>query len=915
MYRFSIHRHPVALAKALLLIAGSPLAYVPAAALAQEAPKPVDGAAPATDEAQSSADTSTASASPDASDPDASDIVVTGSRIRGVGPVGSNVISVGQAALTQTTAVTANDILKQVPQIVSSGYDATNYTPTAGSGNGNITRAGSVNIHGLGPQATLVIFDGLRMVNQGPGANYVDPQTIPAIAIERIEIVPDGASAIYGSDAVAGVVNFVPRKNVNGLEVRGRLNAADDYLQEQASAIAGKRWAGGSAVLAYEFTHNSSLNGAERGFFRSDQRAFGGSDYRGTQCNPGNVVIAGVTYPVPGAVSAATLVPGPANRCDYLSAQDILPRQTAHSAYGRIEQQLTSGISAYVEATWSKRDLSVLFTAQGSSSEFANLTVPRTNAFFVAPTGLNPATETVQYSFVPQLGALRATGGETTLNLNGGLDFKLPGNWAAHASGFYGRNRSETSNPALTNAALTAALASANPATALDPYGLRTDPAVLTGIFSSVFNPIGRNLLAGGAVRADGALFGLPGGDVRLAIGGEYDHYALDSVTLRGLATAPAGVPVKFERDVKSAFAELFVPIFGAGNAVPGIDRLELSAAIRTDDYSDVGSTTNPKIGLNWTPVEGVKLRGSYGTSFRAPFLPDTSPQRPGTTTSVVTYSDPLSPTGTSVGLVLQTGNPTVSPEDAETFSLGVEFQPIRSLRFGVTYFNIDYSGQIISQANNTLILQQAALYGALITRNPTAAQVAATIAASGGVSTGVIPAAPAFIVDGRPANLGSTKVQGFDFELAYRFELGRGRVDLNVNGARYVKYESTAVAGGTLTDRLGTLFYPVKFKARANLGYQSDIVEANAFLNYTGSYRNTGIAPAQPIGDFATVDLHLGIKPPVLRNLVPDWTLSLDVTNVGDSRPPFVNIAGGYDPSQASALGRIVAIGLRTKW
>src|SRR5258706_13720378 len=166
------------------------------------------------------------------------EIVVTGSRIRGVGAVGSNVVTVGADLIEMTAPLSVADLLKQVPQIVNLGYDESSFSSTTGIG--NVTRAAGVNVHGLGPQATLVLYNGHRFSMQGPQGSFVDPSSIPTVAIERVEVVPDGASAIYGSDAVAGVVNFIPRQSYDGVMLTARGGTSSHYDQQQASGIAGK---------------------------------------------------------------------------------------------------------------------------------------------------------------------------------------------------------------------------------------------------------------------------------------------------------------------------------------------------------------------------------------------------------------------------------------------------------------------------------------------------------------------------------------------------------------------------------------------------------------------------------------------------------------------------------------------------
>lgn len=262
-------------------------------AFAQTAPANPDPAAPATPQAAANADAEPAPATDQATAQ--SEIIVTGSRIRGVAPVGSNIIQVDAEQLARQPTATITDFLRKVPQIQGFGVDASSAT-TQGTGGTNTTRGSAINLRGLGTQATLTLLDGQRLPSSGVSGNYVDPNSIPAISIERVEVVADGASAIYGSDAVAGVVNFITRKDYDGVLVRGRYGIANNYWLGQAGIVVGKRWSTGGFAFSFEHSESDNLNGGERDYVRSDLRAFGGHDYRNSQCNPGNLIVAGVPY-------------------------------------------------------------------------------------------------------------------------------------------------------------------------------------------------------------------------------------------------------------------------------------------------------------------------------------------------------------------------------------------------------------------------------------------------------------------------------------------------------------------------------------------------------------------------------------------------------------------------------------------
>ncbi|MEO6339189.1 MAG: TonB-dependent receptor plug domain-containing protein, partial [Caulobacteraceae bacterium] len=193
------------------------------------------------------------------------EIVVTGSRIRGVAPVGSNLVSLTHDEIVATGAFTTTDVLRSIPQIVGLGPSQT--ASSAQNGAANVTRGAGINLRGVGVNATLMLFDGRRLPAAGTQGQFTDPSIFPSIAIERVEVVPDGASAIYGSDAIAGVVNLILRKNFEGAEVRARIaDGSGSFTESQVSGILGHSWGSGRLMIAVEHAYNTALKSGDRDF-------------------------------------------------------------------------------------------------------------------------------------------------------------------------------------------------------------------------------------------------------------------------------------------------------------------------------------------------------------------------------------------------------------------------------------------------------------------------------------------------------------------------------------------------------------------------------------------------------------------------------------------------------------------------
>lgn len=825
------------------------------------------------------------------------DIVVTGSRIRGVRLVGSGSQTVNQDLLAHATATNVADVLKQMPQFAGIGVNEAT-SAVQGINTSNITRGTAINLHGAGPAATLVLLDGQRMVASGQGGIYVDPSTIPAIALERVEIVADGGSSLYGSDAVAGVVNLILKRNFEGAQTSVRYGAADGYNRLQLSQLFGTRWQGGSFMVAYEHSYNSHLSGRDRDWYQSNLTAQGGADYRSTFCNPGNIQTGGTFYTLPSLAVGR-------NRCDLQKLADLLPETTRDSVVVNATQQIGSKATLFAEGYFSNRNFHL-----NNIPTAGQYTVPSTNAYYVSPNGA--ASEVVEFNFYKDYGNAHSNGYVRVGSVTAGTRFELPHRWRLEVSGMYGDDREYVSTDTINNAALTSALASSNPATALNVFGGTNSSQLISGLYTGLFNPIFHNWTEGAAIRADGPLFTLPGGAVRLATGAEFHHYGMYANTIRGTTTAPSAFEVSGSRNVTSVYAEAYIPIVAPDMGVPAINRLELSASGRFDHYSDVGDTTNPKIGLNWLPIPDLTLRGSWGTSFRAPALSDI--HNGSASVTVNTVADPLSSTGSSTGLVVSNFTSQLKPETATTASLGMDYKPhgLPGLKLSGSYFWLNYNNQVTTP---TTPLSQPALYPGLIIRNPSAAQVAATLS-SGLPFSGTLPPTVAFILNNSKANLASTLIRGFDFSAEYSFTLGDGRLRLGLDGTKFTDYETQLTPQAAFVSRLNYINYVLAFRARPYLQWTNGPVFAGLAVNYTNGYKNNLVTPVQDVSAFTAVDLQFSYTMPdnagwALKGL----TLGIDASNLLNANPPFVNQIGGYDPGAANPVGRIVTFSLSKKW
>lgn len=849
------------------------------------------------------------------------EIVVTGTHIRGVAPVGSDLSVIDSEALNAIPAPNVVEALNRLPAFSGAGYNAAvKVAAGPGARAGNSSRGSDINLRGIGPRGTLVLFDGARRPPSGSAGYASDTSTMPVLALDRVEVVADGGSAVYGSDAVAGVVNFVPKRSYEGLHGQARYGIADGFDMQSIGLVAGTKWNGGGLILSGETSWQSNLSGADRDYFRSDLRSRGGRDYRSLNCAPGNIIVGGVTYAIPqGGVTAATanqLVAGTANRCEIIRNADLLPEQRSFTLYGAVEHDFGNGLSVYARGVWSERRWKSLETEQGSQALHQVVTVPASNAFFVRPAGTTGPV-TVAYNFGSDRGLLEGNGVVKYRSAGTGLEYAISPSWNVRIGYDYSATDDTWATVGIFNSALSAALASSDPATAYNVFGGggQNAGAKVENLFRNYFDPTAFYRMHEVRAGVDGQLFDLPGGTVRTAFGA--DWYRLSTVTgnrigdVLTLAQRPFTARDRLSREVTSVYGEVYVPLVGDGNAMAGIEKLELVAAIRHDNYSDVGSTTNPKIGINWSPVSGITVRGSYGTSFIAPYLGAALTPSIGGALTYASRSDPTSSTGTSVGAIWTDGNANLTPETAETWSIGVDWKVAPGLLFKTTHFAIDYQGQVGS-VNSITALQDGAA-SAFVTRNPTSAQLAA-IAATGIRVVGSAPVQADFLIDARNFNLGGTKLAGIDASVQYEWESGASRWQAEIGGTWNYRYTVSALPGASYVDRLDDVFYPKALRTRARLSWTHEVLFAEAFVNYLGGSRNTLVTPVQKVDSYTTFDLRAGVTLDGLLGTLKDTTLSIEALNLFDRNPPFVNVDGGADFTAASPLGRQISITLAVK-
>lgn len=837
------------------------------------------------------------------------EITVTGSHIRGEAPPGVNVIVIDRDQIDKSGYARIGDLLATVPQNFTGVSETFNQTNVS-----NLARGSEVQLRGLGPGTTLTLLDGQRLPTGGTYGAFVDISSIPLAAIERIEILPDGASALYGSDAIGGVVNIVLRKDYQGAETRARFAEASggQAKQEQASQLFGIHWDSGHITLGYQYFRQDDFTQGSRDYTATgDLVPFGGSDFRYPAGNPGNILNAArqPVYAIPvgqngTGLTIAQLIKGGVNYQD-VSYVDIQPAETQHSGFANLSQDFDDRAEIFLTALYSTRAVTVI--GPGSTR---TLTVPATNPFYINPFGGN-APVRVQYDFTQDLGTSNQPSTTDTLSSQAGIKINLPANWQMKLSGVYGHETTDWNWTNLLNTtALNAALADPNPSTALNVFGdgSNTNPATLAGIRKNA-NETGVSAVYSASAIVDGPMMELPGGPSRVAVGVEERH---EKESVSALNYDPFKYTSSSRVDF-AAFAEVALPLVSETQGLPGMRKFEVSVADRYDRYSDVGSTSNPKIGVAWSVIDKLQFRGTWGRSFRAPpfYLSNAAIENARASAQLV--PDNASPTHTVNALVLTGTNPNLRPETAKTWTAGIDVQPTTALSLSANYFDIDYRDKVEAPPDGIDSLNFASRYvnTGVITPSPTQAQINAICGSQIFIKTSDCSGPFAYILNLGVVNLAAANMKGMDFDFDFHRATDFGKFNFRVDGTRIfsdVQAVSATSTGFEIADSVGN---PPGLRMRNTLSWSLKNWSATAAVNYVKGYHDVGV----PVGSWVTLDMGAGYTIPDGVGFLSNTNVMLNALNVFNRLPPFVNEPTGYDPANANILRFTGSVQLVKNW
>jgi iron complex outermembrane recepter protein len=856
-----------------------------------------------------------------------SEIVVTGTLLRGTEATGTQAITVGQEEIAASGAASASQLLSKIPQ------GGTFLTDPAIRGQDGTAR--SINrptLRNLGNAAasassTLLLLDSHRLPGMGITQTGPDLDAIPTGAIERVEIVPDGGSSIYGSDAIGGVINFITRKRFDGLQARARYGFADDFYQFDSSITAGKDWGAGSAFIAYDYVQNDSIYGRDRNWFNgldwASTQALGVPVGNDTNCQPGNIRVGTTFYALP---SLATDARNLGNRCDQNENVTLYPSQKRHSVLGRITLDDGGPVSFSLTAFYMNRKNE---SDGGPLRNSGGFTVRATSPFYIPVTPGNVTNETFFGDFSPVFGMSSRQGSSLeTYGITPSFRFDINDKWQINAFANYGKGDAsfvgEILNPAPINTAITA--------NTFNPFNLAAagNAATLATARDWSNYARGRNEMINSRVVVDGSAFALPGGDVKVALGGEYNYEKFDLVSRNGVTAAGiSALPVnRADRRVQSLFGEINVPVIGDGNR--GIfHSLSLSASGRYDHYSDFGNTFNPKFGITFEPVDWVKLRGNYGESFQAPSLNDIAGATVSNASYVVNsagalafFGDPDVPaTAPNRDLIFFGGTiAPLLPQTAKTYSFGADIKPpfIEGLSLGATYYNVRFKNLVdsapVGQGNlfyDNFANQYRIYTGGLPAMQAYLDQVRGFV-----TNPSILPTSAAnlyAIIDQRRQNLAGVFTDGLDMYLRYRRETGFGAVYLDFNGNYILNFERQLSQAAPFVE-ITTGPEVARWRTSTTLGAEIGNLRGQATWNFAEGYPitpityGTGLVQTD-VKAFHLFNLFFEYKIPGDSGVLKDLAFTLNIDNVLDTDPPLFRSSQGFANGQT--LGRVIKIGV----
>jgi len=906
-------------------------------------------------------------------------VEITGSSIKRIAKEGALPVEIiSRRQLEDQGIVTAEQLIATL-NVNGNGSDnlASNADVTSGAQRGN-NGASSANLRGQGSDSTLVLLNGRRVATHGMKGSAVDLNSIPMAAVERVEVLKDGASAVYGTDAIGGVINFILRKNYKGLEAQAFTDVAEESGGEIGRATITGGWGdldtqGWNVLVTAAHSENKALRGDQRDFVNTFQPNRGVSvDTRGTPSGnifattlgPSLLSRTGTGPTLPGGsvayngISLLDLPGGPGcDSIDGMGAYDEKLWDSPGAAYGcawdtgraAVLQQPVKNSNALARATFRMGEHEFFAEGVGSRVEVAKRFSPNQispSASTFGPTSFYPSTgaayDDVYNALVKVFPSISANyglpiayrwrcmecgnreietetkAGRVLVGADGPLT--LFGKRYDYRVGL-SRAFSESESTLGTGYNYTRALADVLGSGIVNPFLLPGQTQSQEAVDAIRATSAAGVVMYGGKVTMtqfdaaiSGELFNLPAGPVLAALGADLrrEEYKFNG-DRRAVNERPAILNAPFDdvnaldqvkRDIKAIYAEVLVPVTQA---------LELTFAIRRDDYTGFGVTTNPKVSFRYQPIPQLMFRGSYNEGFRAPSF---NQLFNGVTESPYAGKDLADPATCSIGRVDSTvpgceavnpitltgGKSTLGPETAKQGSLGVVFEPTNYLSVNADLWEIRKENTIDS-FNLATMLENYSLFQDQFLRDP---------------ATGALVA-----VDQRWLNAGERITRGVEVGARLNGKFSTGAVwSVGLDGSRLLEKKSRATRNAEFGESEVGRFL---FTGDLGLKWKHSAYATYKYGNWSGMLQNIyrsgyddqvlpGVASGRivPSNYSSKVDdysiFNLSVNYTGFQNL----TLTAGVKNLLDEDPPFAitydsNTGAGssWEPRVADPRGR----------
>ena len=967
---------------------------------------------------------------PPAETVDTTEIVVTGSQIKGAKIDAVLPVTVlTEEDVEATGAVTGDELFRSIPQIGATAFNDQNTVGSANAARGDVA---SINLRDLGTGNTLLLINGRRMVlNPGFQTELLVPvvspntNTIPPGAVRRVEVLRDGASPIYGADAVAGVIDTQLKGNMKGGFLQGRYDFSDSTSQFEYNVFGGYGFdfnGGKTNLTVYgSYFHGNGILATEQDFSSSDnlQRFFEGTSFDGdTQLDNRSTVTPWGRFKASRSINRVGdddfhIQPSTNTGCniqignglcidngsttgaitsdlryDSAPVSNLYSERDRYNAYALLNHDFGNGMELYAEGSYYYSKLNRTIE-QSSPLGAAPVTVSTTayyNPFGAAdPTNPNRVTGTnvpASGATVSIVGYRPIDAGPRVIQVTGdswrllaGLRGEI-GAWDFDSAILY-TQANTTDRARRISQTLYQAAINRTDATAYNPFsgGSLTNPntegsgrnsqATIDSFLVDVYRKGETTLALADFKISRNDLFQLPAGDLGIAVGVEArretfiddrDPRADGTITFTDsvtglfdesdiLGTSPSP-DTSGNREVYSAFAEVFVPVVSEDMNIPLVHKFDVQLAGRFESFSDVGSTFVPRIAASWGLNDSVTLRGAWSKGFRAPNLAqvnDVGTTRSNTTDDFVRclprvergeagIDNVADCAGTSISS-LRTGTNALNPEHTQSINAGIVISPPELRGFTITadYWRIKQTGLVgtfgfQNQVALDLLLRTQGSSNPNVLRDPADAD---TIALFAGTSLAANPAGPINFILDPYLNLDSRTSTGIDFGLYY--DIGTtpiGDFKFRFNAARLRSFfQVPSVDGQALLDGnfpvegLGELLLidgRPKWRFSTSLNWDIGDFDIDLFGKYTGKFLDpsttNNAGDSLPVHSWFVVNLSAGYTFKG-RGPLSDTRIRIGANNLFDRDPPIADESYGYYGAEHSGKGRTLFAEIRKKF